>query len=49
MPTRGKCHSCGEIALLTAIVVRNKETDSLHCLMVCETCRKWYQRDVKEE
>ena len=49
MPTRGKCHSCGEFAFLTAIAVQNKETGSLCCLMVCEKCRKWYERDVKED
>ena len=49
MPTRGKCWSCSEITFLTAIVVQNKETGSLLCAMVCEKCRKWYERDVKEE
>lgn len=48
MPPRGKCHSCGEFAFLTAMVLRNKETGSLHCLMVCEKCRKWYESQKEE-
>lgn len=47
MPTRGKCWSCGEIAFLTAKVLRNKETGSLHCVMVCDLCKRFYeQREV---
>lgn len=48
MPPRGKCHSCGEVAFLTAIAVRNIETGSLHCLMVCEKCAKYYQLKGEE-
>lgn len=48
MPPRGKCQSCGEIAFLTAMALRNKETGSLHCVMVCEKCKRFYeQREEK--
>jgi hypothetical protein len=43
MPTRGKCWSCGEMAFLTAKVLRNNETGSLHCVMVCEKCKEFYE------
>lgn len=43
MPPRGKCWSCGEIAFLTAKVLRNKETGSLHCVMVCQRCKEYYE------
>ena len=43
MPPRGKCWSCGEIAFLTAKVLRDKETGSLHCVMVCERCKRFYE------
>ena len=43
MPPRGKCWSCGEIAFLTAKVLKNKETGSLHCVMICEKCKKFYE------
>lgn len=49
MPTRGKCHSCGQVAFLTAMALQNLETGSLHCVMVCDQCRRFYeQRRVKE-
>lgn len=45
MPPRGKCWSCGEIAFLTAKVLRNKETGSLHCVMICAKCRRYYEEE----
>lgn len=49
MPPRGKCWSCGEIAFLTAEVLRNKETGSLHCVMVCCECKKFYESGGTEQ
>ena len=43
MPPRGKCWSCGEIAFLNAKVLRNKETGSLHCVMICQRCKEYYE------
>lgn len=44
MPTIGKCWSCGEIAFLTAKVLQNKETGSLWCVMICDQCKRFYER-----
>ena len=49
MPPRGKCHTCGEIAFLTAKVLRNKETGSLHCVMICDKCRRFYEYEVERD
>ena len=46
MPPMGKCHTCGEIAFLTAKVLRNKKTGSLHCVMICAKCRRYYEQEV---
>ena len=43
MPPKGKCWSCGEIAFLTAKVLRNKETGSLHCVMICQRCKEFQE------
>ena len=43
MPPRGKCQSCGQVAFLTAKVLRYKETGSLHCVMVCGLCKRFYE------
>ena len=49
MPTKGKCMSCGEEHFLTGLLVQHKEDKHWEFWMVCETCRKWYQRDEKGE
>ncbi len=49
MPTRGKCYTCGEIAFLMAKVLRNKETGSMHCVMICDECRRFFEYEVKRE
>lgn len=49
MPTWGKCYTCGEIAFLTAKVLRNKETGSLHCVMICDKCKQFFEYEVKQD
>lgn len=49
MPPKGKCWSCGKIAFLTAEVLRNKETGSLHCVMVCCKCKRFYESGGTEQ
>lgn len=44
MPTLGKCWSCGEVAFLDAKALLNKETGSLHCVMVCDLCKRFYEQ-----
>ena len=44
MPTYGTCQMCKETAYLTAKVLRNKETGSLHLFMLCDCCRKFYEK-----
>ena len=46
MPTKGKCQSCGEFAYLTLTLLENKKTGSLHCAMVCDLCRRFYETGV---
>lgn len=49
MPPRGKCWSCCEINFLTAKVLRNKKTGSLHCVMICGKCKRFYEEREEEE
>ncbi len=44
MPTYGTCQMCRETAYLTAKVLRNKGTGSLHLFMLCDCCRKFYDK-----
>lgn len=48
MLPRGKCWSCGEFTFLTATVLRNKKTGSLHCVMICEKCKRFYEEGENE-
>lgn len=48
MPTRGKCQSCGEVSFLTARLLRKKRNGWLYCLMICDKCRKFYEKEVEQ-
>lgn len=48
MPTKGECWSCGEFTFLQAKVLRNKETGNLHCVMICEKCKRFYEEGEDE-
>lgn len=43
MPTKGKCCSCGETAILHIITVRNIYDRHMECWMVCAKCKRFYE------
>jgi hypothetical protein len=48
MPTKGVCKSCGEEATLTMIVGKYAGENHLTCLMVCGSCKRYYESKAKE-